>query len=207
MHNLNDDILLNIFYQSSTSIHTVSLKHMVMRFLCLICTKHVGVLSSCMSANDGGASYLLRQFASASILFARIAHLWLTCWHTPPPSPLSLILHYCDTSAEEEEAILFALQYPGRVHRIGLMMPAASLLKTFMAMDKHFSVLECLFIWPRSEANISLMLPARSQEPQLRNVLTLLCSPSHAISVTHSATSVQITWYHGLSPCPSWRAF
>jgi hypothetical protein len=139
--------------------------------------------------------------------------------HTPH---LPLILHYLDssrdTSVEDEEAILLALQYPGRVRRIGPTMPAANLLKPVMVMDGSFSVLERLFIRPRSEANMSLMLPARSQAPHLCMFSLSLAVlpmrsplPTNSASlvslglweVPHSTTSAQIIWHHGLPPCPS----
>jgi hypothetical protein len=90
--------------------------------------------------------------------------------HSPP---LPLIIHYLDAnryvSVEDEEAILLALQDRDRVRRIGLKMPATKLLKSIIAMDGQFPILERLFIWPRMRHdNMSLMLSTRFQAPHLR---------------------------------------
>jgi hypothetical protein len=65
--------------------------------------------------------------------------------HAPP---LPLIINYMDknrdTSAKDEEAILFALQERGRVRLIGL---ATNLSKLFTAVNGKFPILERLFIW------------------------------------------------------------
>ena len=92
--------------------------------------------------------------------------------HSPP---LPLIINFmdkdkiCALSVKDEEAILLALQDRARVRRIGLMMPATNLLKPIAAMDGQFPVLERLFIWPKSEDNMTLMLPTGFQAPHLRN--------------------------------------
>ena len=90
--------------------------------------------------------------------------------HSPPlPLIINFMDEFRDLSVEDEEAILLALQDRARVRRIGLMMPATNLLKPFAAMDGQFPVLERLFIWPKSEDNMTLMFPTGFQAPHLRN--------------------------------------
>jgi len=72
---LNDDTLLNIFSLYPQDIFETY--EDVAAFL--KGTEIVGGTSSCMSADDGGISFFPRQFASASILFARTEHLLPTC--------------------------------------------------------------------------------------------------------------------------------
>ena len=105
-----------------------------------------------------------------------------------------------DTSVEDEEAILLALRSPGRVRRIGLTTPAANLLKPVMVMDGNFSVLERLFIW-------SLMHDASCKVSGTAplHVLTLPCSPSHAISITHKYCGPRLPRALGGAPLDHFR--
>ena len=89
--------------------------------------------------------------------------------HSPPlPLVINFMTEIRELSVEDEEAILLALQDRARVRRIGLMIPATSLLKPIMAMDGQFPILERLFIWPRSQDNMTLMLPTGFKAPHLR---------------------------------------
>ena len=109
--------------------------------------------------------------------------------HSPP---LPLIINFmdkdkiCALSVKDEEAILLALQDRARVRRIGLMMPATNLLKPIAAMDGQFPVLERLFIWPKSEDNMTLMLPTGFRATPSTQFLTHLYSPSHAITTAYN---------------------
>ena len=131
-------------------------------------TKHAGGTSSRISADDGGTSLFPHQFASASILFARMAHVAEMLAHSPP---LPLIANYLNAnrhaSVEDEEAIPLAPQYRARVRLIGLIMSAAKLLKPIVAVDGQFPVPERLYIWPPCDDNMSIMHPTRFQAPQL----------------------------------------
>jgi hypothetical protein len=86
--------------------------------------------------------------------------------------PLPLIIYYLDidfqTTAEDEDGILLALEHRDRVCRIGLSMPASSLQKIIMALDDQFPVLERMYI--HSEEDGGLMLPKTFQAPLLRHL-------------------------------------
>jgi len=114
--------------------------------------------------------------------------------HSPP---LPLILNYLDAnrdvSVEDENAMLLALQYRDRVRRIGLTMPLRKLLNPIIAMDGQFPMLERLFIWPRSQDNLSLMLPTRLQAPHLRMFsLTSVVLPMRSPLLTTTVSLVEL---------------
>jgi hypothetical protein len=89
--------------------------------------------------------------------------------HSPP---LPLIINLMDAareaSADDQEAILLALQHRDRVRHIGLSMTVANLLKPLAAMDGQYLVLDRLFIWLPPEGNPGLILPTTFQVPHLR---------------------------------------
>lgn len=115
--------------------------------------------------------------------------------HSPP---LPLIINYMDkvreASVEDEEAILVALQHRDRVRRIGLWMPAPNLLNPIKAMVGQFPVLERLFIWPRVEHNMNLILPTSFQAPHLRMLgLTCVALPTRSLLLTTTVGLVSLS--------------
>ncbi|KAI0246015.1 hypothetical protein BJV78DRAFT_212806 [Lactifluus subvellereus] len=85
--------------------------------------------------------------------------------------PLPLIINYMGTSrettTEDEEGILLALQHRDRVRRIGLWIPASNLRNLIVAIDEQYPILDHLFIRAWSEDNGSLILPKTFQAPHL----------------------------------------
>jgi hypothetical protein len=61
--------------------------------------------------------------------------------HSPP---LPLVIDYTgkDITAEDEEAIIFALAQRDRVRRIRFYIPVPKLQKLFMAIDGEYPILE-----------------------------------------------------------------
>ena len=115
--------------------------------------------------------------------------------------PLPLIINYLDanrdTSVEDEEAILLALQDRDRVRRIGLSMSATKLLNPIIAMDGQFPVLERLYIWPLSHDNMSLMLLTRFHAPHLRmTVLTHVALPVRSLLLTTTVGLVELGFWN-----------
>ena len=105
--------------------------------------------------------------------------LCLVCTHGTPVAdmlahspPLPLIVFHGDKhnnlTAEDEEGILFTLQFRDRVRRIYLEMPAPSLKKLVLAIDGQFPTLEYLFIVPPTIHIAGLTLPSTFEAPQLR---------------------------------------
>ncbi|KAI0270370.1 hypothetical protein BGY98DRAFT_1179786 [Russula aff. rugulosa BPL654] len=81
-----------------------------------------------------------------------------------------------DITAEEEEAIMLALEQRDRVRRIRFGMPVLKLQKLIMAIDGEYPILEYLILWvPPKEKSTVLILPETLQIPHLRH-LTINCS-------------------------------
>jgi hypothetical protein len=99
--------------------------------------------------------------------------------HSPP---LPLVIDYSgddeDTviTAEDEEAILLALEQRDRVRRIRLFLPVLKLQKLVMAIDGEYPILEYLILLdPTKDKSTVLILPETLQIPHLRQ-LTIDCS-------------------------------
>jgi hypothetical protein len=163
---LNDDALLNIFYTLSLDI-----------------AKTYDDSPSWAKWNRARWWYKCAQVCQRwrHLVLASPAHLdlHLVCTHGTPVAdmlahspPLPLIINFmdaaCEASAKDQEAILLVLQHRDRVHRIGLSMPVANLLKPIAAMDGQYPVLDHLFIWSPTKGNPGLILPTTFQAPHLR---------------------------------------
>lgn len=120
------------------------------------------------------------------LIFASPVHIGahLLCTHGMPVArmlahspPLPIIIYYMGNVGkttvedEDEEDILLALQYPDRVRRIGLSVPAANLLRPLRAIDQEFPILERLFITPLAVSTTSLVLPRSFHAPHLRRLV------------------------------------
>jgi hypothetical protein len=106
----------------------------------------------------------------------------LLCTHGTPVArmlahspPLPIIIYYMGNvgkpSSEDDENILLALQHRERVRRIGLSVPAPSLLRLITAIDEEFPMLERLFISPRTIPTTSFSLPESFHAPHLRHLV------------------------------------
>jgi len=96
--------------------------------------------------------------------------------HSPP---LPLVIDYRDDddiTAEDEEAIILALEQRDRVRRIRLDLPVLQLQKLTMAIDGEYPILEYLILAdPPEERSTVLILPETLQAPHLRH-LTINCT-------------------------------
>ena len=88
-----------------------------------------------------------------------------------PPLPLTIDYYIGDgATAEDEEAILFALQQHDRIRHLRLTLPVQNLQKLVMAIDEEFPILEYLIVYPPNPAEVSTVfaLPETLQAPNLR---------------------------------------
>ena len=96
--------------------------------------------------------------------------------HSPP---LPLVIDYwddTDITAEEEEAIILALEQRDRVRRIRIYMSVLKLQKLIMTIDGEYPSLEYLILSdPSKDKRTVLILPETLQTPHLRH-LAVDCS-------------------------------
>ena len=91
--------------------------------------------------------------------------------HSPPlPLIIDYFHYYPNITAEDEEAIILALEQRHRVRRVRLGLPLPKLQKLIMVIDEEYPVLEYLVMEPPIEDKGSaLMLPETLQAPHLRH--------------------------------------
>ncbi|KAI0249048.1 hypothetical protein BJV78DRAFT_1156085 [Lactifluus subvellereus] len=115
--------------------------------------------------------------------------------HSPP---LPLTINYendgRETTVEDEEGILLALQHRDRVRRIRLILPASRLQNLVTAIDEQFPILERVWIGSQTEGD-GVVLPRTFQAPHLRrlgmwNVALPMRSPLLTTSVGLTALSL-----------------
>jgi hypothetical protein len=95
--------------------------------------------------------------------------------HSPP---LPLIIDYYDhgITAEDEEAVILALEQRDRVRRIRFGMPVLQLQMLIMAIDGEYPILEYLILVdPLEDKSTVLILPETLETPHLRH-LVIDCS-------------------------------
>ena len=93
-----------------------------------------------------------------------------------PPLPLVVDHRYYDITAEDEEAIILALEQRERVRRIRFNLPVLKLQKLIMTIDGEYPILEYLILKdPLEDKNKVLILPETLQTPHLRH-LSISCS-------------------------------
>jgi hypothetical protein len=122
--------------------------------------------------------------------------------HSPP---LPLVIDYEgddeDTviTAEDEEAILLALEQRDRVRRIRLDIPVLKLQKLITAIDGEYPILEYLILGDPPEDNSTvLILPETLQTPHLRH-LGINCSipiRSPLLGMAAGLVTVHLALYH-----------
>ena len=89
-----------------------------------------------------------------------------------PPLPLTVDYRSGDgITAEDEEAILLALEQRHRVRHLRLCFPVQDLRKLVMAIDEEFPILEYLVVQPLKKDNMTLMLPETFQAPNLHHLM------------------------------------
>ena len=93
-----------------------------------------------------------------------------------PPLPLVIDYQNQHVTAEDEEAIMLALERRDRVRRIRFNLPPLKLQKLIVAIDEEYPILEHLIlIHLFLEDRLVLTLPETLQTPHLRH-LTIDCS-------------------------------
>jgi hypothetical protein len=93
-----------------------------------------------------------------------------------PPFPLIIDYEGADITAEDEEAIILALEQRDRVQRIRFGIPILKQQKLIMAIDGEYPILENLNLWDSSEDKSTVfILPETLQTPHLRH-LVINCS-------------------------------
>ena len=120
------------------------------------------------------------------LIFASASHLGLNlhCTYGTPVSnmlvhspPLPLVIDYVDedrdTTAEDRDAVLFALQHRDRVRRIRVLMSVSQLQTLITALDNEFPILEYVYIEPPTKHKSGLILPDGFQAPRLRHLILL----------------------------------
>ena len=95
--------------------------------------------------------------------------------HSPP---LPLVIDYYDEddenrdiTAEDEEAIIFALEQRDRVRRIRFHLPVSNLQKLITAIDGEYPILEYLILAASKEKSTVIILPETLQAPHLRHLV------------------------------------
>ena len=129
--------------------------------------------------------------------------------HAPRRVPLIVdhLDEYYDTTTEEEENLLLALQHRDRVRRIRLVMPVATLQKLIKAIDGEFPILEYLYVGspsytvPRPIHDIPLTISETLRAPHLRHLILTDCalpirSPLMATSAALVTLSLPVIHAH-----------
>jgi len=92
-----------------------------------------------------------------------------------PPLPLVIDYQYDDITAEDEEAIMLALEQRDRVRRIRFGIPILKLQKfqkLIVAIDGEYPILEHLLLaGPPGDENKVLILPETLETPHLRHLM------------------------------------
>ena len=118
-----------------------------------------------------------------------------------PPLPLIIDYQHHNVTAEDEEAIMLALEQRDRVRRIRLVISVLKLRKLITAIDGEYPILEYLVFGdlPQDESMV-LTLPETLQAPHLRH-LAIACSIPIRFQLL--ATAVGLVTLHLALPNPS----
>jgi hypothetical protein len=114
-----------------------------------------------------------------------------------PPLPLVIDYEGTDVTAEDEEAIILALEQRDRVRRIRFLLPVLKLQELTMAIDEEYPILEYLILSvPLEDENTVLILPETLQIPHLRQ-LAISCSVPIRFQLLRTAVGL-VTLHLGL---------
>jgi hypothetical protein len=135
--------------------------------------------------------------------------------HAPPvPIIIDHLDKYHDTTTEEEEGILLALQHRDRVRRIRLIMTIERLQKLIKAVDEEFPILEYLYVGspsytvPHPIHDTALTISETFRAPHLRHLILIdfalpmwspVMTPSAGL-VTLSLPVIHTAGYHAFRP-------
>jgi hypothetical protein len=88
-----------------------------------------------------------------------------------PPFPIVIDFFRCDITAEDEEAIVVALEQRHRIRRIRLEIPVLNLQKLVVSIDEEYPILEYLTMAPLfSDKSAKLKIPETLRAPHLRHL-------------------------------------
>jgi hypothetical protein len=122
--------------------------------------------------------------------------------HSPP---LPLVIDYVDDgedtviTAEDEEAIIFALEQRDRVRRIRVFLPVLKLQKLVKAIDGEYPILEYLILLdPPKDKSTVLILPETLEIPHLRHLMIDCSIPirSPFLGTTAGLVTLHLALYH-----------
>ena len=177
IHILDDDSLLNIFHLYRPFLLGEEDQDIIMRFeggrqwvgehwwyrLIHVCQRWRNIIL-------GSASYLglCLVCTDGTPVADMLTH--------SPPLPLVIDYGHRDITAEDEQAIILALEQRDRVRRIRFKLPALKLQKLITAIDGEYPILEYLVLGvrPNDKSTVSI-LPETLKTPHLRH-LSINCS-------------------------------
>jgi hypothetical protein len=116
-----------------------------------------------------------------------------------PPLPLVIDFQDKDITAEEEEAIMLALEQRDRVRRIRFYLPVLQLQKVIMAIDGEYPILGYLILWvPSEDKSTVLTLPETLQTPHLRHLMINCSIPTRFQLLTTAVglVTLHLALYH-----------
>ena len=116
-----------------------------------------------------------------------------------PPLPLVVDYRGTDITAEDEEAIILALEQRDRVRRIRFNLPALKLQKLVMAIDGEYPILEYLILAnPTKEKSTISILHETLQTPHLRHLMINCSIPirSPFLGTAAGLVNLYLTLFH-----------
>src|SRR6267154_329791 len=116
-----------------------------------------------------------------------------------PPLPLVIDYDGRDVTAEDEEAILLALEQRDRVRRIRFNLPVLQLQKFIVAIDGEYPILEHLILMdPLEDESTVLTLPETLETPHLRHLMIECSIPirSQLLTTAVGLGTLNLALYH-----------
>ena len=168
IHTLNDHVLLNVFYlyrlnipdeyDEEGNINANWASHRWWYKLAQVCQRWRHLILA--SPSRLGLHLLCTHGVPIANMLAH-----------SPQLPLAICYDDLDreTTEEDDDGISLALRHSDCVHYISFFLPSPKLWKFITIMDEEFPILERMYIWSRTEGDISLVLPRTFQAPHLRH--------------------------------------
>jgi len=204
IHILDDDSLLNIFYLYRPFLLGEEDQNVNIRF------------------KGGGQwtrerwwyrlAHVCRRWQNLILGSASYLGLCLVCTYGTPVAdmlvqspPLPLVIDYYDhdrdITAEDEEAIILALEQRDRIRRIRFLLPILKhwQQKLITAIDGEYPILEYLILWGLSEEKRAILtLPKTLQAPHLRHMAINCSIPIRFQSLTTAVglVTLHVALYH-----------